>query len=184
MDRQGRPNECRPRPIERRRPIELGQARSIGPLLPGHSLSAGTPGGRLAGGHRRVRGHVEADRVSRSAGAGGRDRDPAVERGRQVGHRRRRVPAAAAPDPRRGGGLLHRRAPDRAVGRSLRARHGRRVPEAGGDPPARRGSAPGADDRHAGQPPAGRAADPPPPTSRPRLGGAASRGAHLRRRHV
>ena len=160
------------------------QARSAGALLQGPAIPGRSPRGRDGRRRGRLRRDVASDRLPRSAGPRGRDRHPAVERGRPVGDRRGRLPAAAAPDPRRGRGLLPRRSADRAVRRSLRPRHRRRLPEAGGDPAAGRGPAPGADGRRAGQPPAGRAADSQPAAAGPRLGRAPCRRADLRRRHV
>ena len=115
---------------------------------------AGPSRGRHGGRDRRLRGHVAPDRLPRPAGPRGRDRHPAVERGRPLGDRRGRLPAAAAPDPGRGRGLLPGRAPDRPVRRPLRPGHRRRLPEAGRDPAAGGGPPPGADDRRPGQPPA------------------------------
>jgi len=72
---------------------------------------------------RRFRGHVQADRLSRPPGPGGRDRDPAVGEAGKWGSSRG-VPAAAAPDAGRGRGLLPRGAADGPVRRPLRARYG------------------------------------------------------------
>ena len=178
-------------------PASLGSAPMDERPLPGEARPDRAADPRPPGRPGCRRGGIRPDEIARRVGMSVRTvyRDlqaleeevdvAALVRGRPVGRRRRRVPAAAQAHPLGGDGRRPVGPADGPLRRQVRPRPGRRVREARGGPAAGAARARRAD---AGRPGAARPPttvfSPPRPPPDPGLGGAAGRHARLRCRHA